>query len=306
MKIAVPGSSRCTAAYICSQLSTSTRRTPAGVGSDTGPLTSTTSAPASRIACASAKPILPELRLLTKRTGSMHSRVGPAVSSTRRPVSGPTLASSGAACDTISLGSSMRPGPCSPQACSPTPGPIRRTPRAASSSTLARVAALAPHLLVHGRRHRDRRLGRQAQRRQQIVRQAVREPREKIGARGRHQHQLGPARELDVPHGRLGRRVPQVGAHRAARERLERGRRDEFPGGSGHHDLHLCAVLDQAPHQVGTLVGRDTAGHPEQDAFALHAADYRPFWAMRARYDDRTSRPCRRSISRQVEPRRRA
>ena len=49
----------------------------------------TTSAPASRAACATAKPILPELRLLMKRTGSIGSRVGPAVISTRRPCRSP-------------------------------------------------------------------------------------------------------------------------------------------------------------------------------------------------------------------------
>ena len=50
----------------------------------------TTLAPASRAACATANPILPELRLLMKRTGSIRSRVGPAVMSTRRPASTPS------------------------------------------------------------------------------------------------------------------------------------------------------------------------------------------------------------------------
>ena len=71
-------------------LSTSMRRTPAGVVSATGPATSTTSAPAARAAAATAKPILPELRLLMNRTGSMRSRVGPAVMQhALTPASGP-------------------------------------------------------------------------------------------------------------------------------------------------------------------------------------------------------------------------
>src|SRR4030081_3197710 len=78
MKTSVPGSSVSTAASMSAALSTSTRVTPVGVGRPTGPQTSPTAAPASRAACATAKPILPELRLLMKRTGSMRSRVGAA------------------------------------------------------------------------------------------------------------------------------------------------------------------------------------------------------------------------------------
>jgi hypothetical protein len=123
-------------------LSTSMRVTPAGVGRLTGPATSTTLAPASRAACATAKPILPELRLLMKRTGSMRSRVGPALTSTRRPARAPPPRS---ACNwsASSSGSSMRPSPISPHAWSPSAGPSSRTPRAASVATLARVAAFA-------------------------------------------------------------------------------------------------------------------------------------------------------------------
>ncbi len=63
------------------------RVTPAGVASDVGPATIVTFAPASAAACASAKPILPELVLVMLRTGSIASTVGPAVSSTRLPFS---------------------------------------------------------------------------------------------------------------------------------------------------------------------------------------------------------------------------
>jgi hypothetical protein len=64
---------------------TSTRATPAGVGSDTGPLMSVTSAPASRAARATAYSIFPELVLVRTRTGSTGSSVGPAVTTTFRP-----------------------------------------------------------------------------------------------------------------------------------------------------------------------------------------------------------------------------
>ena len=61
---------------------TSMRRTPRGVGRCTGPATSVTSAPASAAARAIAKPILPLERLVMPRTGSIGSKVGPAVIST--------------------------------------------------------------------------------------------------------------------------------------------------------------------------------------------------------------------------------
>ena len=67
-------------------LTTSMRSTLAGADSDVGPATSVTAAPASAAACASAKPIFPELVLVIPRTGSIASNVGPAVISTRLPV----------------------------------------------------------------------------------------------------------------------------------------------------------------------------------------------------------------------------
>ena len=89
MKMSTPSRLASVARSMSAALSTSTRRTPGGVAQVQGPAISVTSAPASRAAAASAKPIFPELRLLMKRTGSMRSRVGPAVSSTRLPASGP-------------------------------------------------------------------------------------------------------------------------------------------------------------------------------------------------------------------------
>ena len=88
----------------------------------------------------------------------MGSCVGPAVTTTWRPLSGkavisfapdgpagsgtivsPSSASSIAAM--ISSGSAMRPGPNSPQAISPSFGPTTKTPSAFSVMRLRRVAA---------------------------------------------------------------------------------------------------------------------------------------------------------------------
>ena len=115
--------------------------------------------------------------------------------------------------------------------------------------------------------------GRQAQRREQIVGQPAREAREEVRARRRDQHQVGPARELDVSHGRFGRRVPQLAAHAAPETAWKVVAVTNSPRRRGHHDLHFGAVLAQPPHQVRALVGGDAAGHTEQDAFALHGSN---------------------------------
>jgi len=111
-----PGSASITAASICAALRTLMRATPAGVGNATGPAISDTSAPIAAAAAATAKPILPELRLPMKRTGSISSNVGPAVISTRTPASMALARIWPANADTSSSGSSRRPGPTSPQA----------------------------------------------------------------------------------------------------------------------------------------------------------------------------------------------
>ncbi len=61
MKICAAATWASTAVAISAALLTSMRVTPVGVDSAVGPDTSVTSAPASTQACASEKPILPEL-----------------------------------------------------------------------------------------------------------------------------------------------------------------------------------------------------------------------------------------------------
>jgi len=76
------------------------------------------------------------------RTGSIASKVGPAVSSRRLPASSCgwkwAIVSS-----TISSGSSMRPGPVSPQAWSPQAGPMTLTPSLRKTAMLRRVAGFS-------------------------------------------------------------------------------------------------------------------------------------------------------------------
>ena len=146
MNTSVPGSSRSTAASMSAALSTSRRAHPGRRSAAlTGPLTSTTSAPASRAACATAKPIFPELRLLTKRTGSIalarrsggdqHALAG------ERPAAAQAARSTRSA---SSSGSSMRPGPALAAGLVALAGPEDAHAALRSAcATLARVAALA-------------------------------------------------------------------------------------------------------------------------------------------------------------------
>ena len=131
---------------------------------------------------------------------------------------------------------------------------------------------IGPHQMIHGRRHRNRCLGRKTQGRQQIVRQSRGEPCQKIRTRGRDQYRVRPARQLDVTHRRFGRGVPQIAADGAARNRLEGGRGDKFARRPSHHDLHLSAVLAQASHEVRALVGGDATGDAKEYVLALHGS----------------------------------
>jgi hypothetical protein len=77
------GKSLAHSSLISSAVSTKEGVTPAGTFKETGPLTKFTFHPRLRAALASAYPILPEEGLDKKRTGSIHSLVGPAVTKQR-------------------------------------------------------------------------------------------------------------------------------------------------------------------------------------------------------------------------------
>src|SRR5437016_620303 len=93
------------------------------------------------VAPAIANPMRPLERLPMYRTGSRSSYVGPAVTSTRRPRSGPSGRSTDSAAATISSGSARRPLPIHPHARYPSPGSTNRTPRAARVSRFLRTAS---------------------------------------------------------------------------------------------------------------------------------------------------------------------
>src|SRR5689334_167876 len=71
------------ALYISCAVTTRTTFTPAGSARSTGPATRTTSCPRATAAAAQAKPMRPLEGFEIKRTSSMNSRVGPAVTRNR-------------------------------------------------------------------------------------------------------------------------------------------------------------------------------------------------------------------------------
>ena len=96
--------------------------TPRGGVTLIAPATRVTAAPRSRAASAIATPIFPLERLPMKRTGSIGSRVPPALTTTRTPSRSPARANSRSTASTIVGGSARRPTPVRPLASAPTSG----------------------------------------------------------------------------------------------------------------------------------------------------------------------------------------
>ena len=119
-------------------MTTRTTFTPAGSESAVGPETSTTSAPRRAATFARANPIFPEEGLEMNRTGSIGSRVGPAVTTTRRPEKS-LWPSKREAARAMSAGSESRPKPTSPSASSPEAGPHTCMPLARSAARFSCV-----------------------------------------------------------------------------------------------------------------------------------------------------------------------
>src|SRR6516225_8596630 len=169
-----------------SALRTSTRSTPLGVSSAVGPVTSTTFAPRRAAARATAYPIFPDDRLLKNRTGSMSSRVGPAVTRTPSPSRSCRPRNTSSTAFKISTWLASRPGPVIPHA-----------PRAQGRKVLLRRLVL-PHVDVH-RRSRDYRCRRrQVQRAQKVVRDSPRKLRKNVGRGRRDEQQIRALSHRDM------------------------------------------------------------------------------------------------------------
>ncbi len=205
----------------------STSSTPGGAGTARLAPSSVTCAPRRRASAASATPMRPEERLPTKRTASIGSRVPPAETSTRLPASGPLIAGEqllGGTDDLLGLGH-----PPHAELALGRLALVGADEHDAARAQRLRVRArrrMRPHARVHrGRDERrpavgERRLG------QHVVREPVRELRERVGRARGHEQQVGP-REVQV----------DVVAGRPPRERPERLRGDE-PLRAGRDERH--------------------------------------------------------------------
>ena len=140
------------------------------------------------------------------RTGSIGSKVGPAVIRTRLPDmqlgregTRPVPRRSRAARASARRRLRRRPG----RRC---PGPRICDAVGPDLRHVALRGRVAPHLPVHRRRNQQRRFARQAQRRQQVVGQAVGQLGDEVGGGRRDHDGVDAARQLDVRHRPLSTR----------------------------------------------------------------------------------------------------
>ena len=101
----------------------------------------------------------------------------------------------------------------------------------------------------NGTRVRERGLG------QDVVREAMCQPRKRVGRERGDDEQVEPA-QMRV----------RVVARGAPRERGEGLGRHEPLGARGEHGVHLVSGANEQPDERAGLVGRDPTGHAEQDA----------------------------------------
>ena len=121
-RMSAPGASRITAWRMAPAVAAFTTFTPGGGLTLMAPAIRVTVAPRSRAASAMAVPILPLDRLPMKRTGSMGSRVPPALTTTLSPSRSPARSKSRSTASAMVAGSARRPIPVRPEASDPTSG----------------------------------------------------------------------------------------------------------------------------------------------------------------------------------------
>ena len=129
---------------------------------------------------------------------------------------------------------------------------------------------MAPHVHVHRGREQQRRARREHERADQIVGQPGREAREAVRGGRRDDHQLGPVGERDVVDLALFGGVEQLAAHGVAGDRLQRERAHELRGRARHRAAHVVPGALQRADELRRLVGRDAAGHRQEDAPLVH------------------------------------
>ena len=133
-----------------------------------------------------------------------------------------------------------------------------------------------PHAHVHRRRDDDRLVGRQQQRRREIVGDARGHLGEQIGGRRADEHEVGRAAKLDVADLDLVLQLPQRGVDLAFGERAEAHRRDEMLAAFGQHGRDLVAGFLEQPDELERLVcGNPAADDEEHPCHVISLAVHR-------------------------------
>ena len=229
-------------------------------------VTSVTDAPRSTAASAMAWPCLPDERLPMKRTGSIGSRVPPAVTSTCRPCIDrgvPDVGEQlrGRADDVDRFG---QPAGAHVPAGEATFGRLHDVdaPRPQEGQVVLHRRVL-PHLGVHGGADHHRRPGGQQHVGQQVVGVPRRVGRQQPRGGGRHQDQVGLLAQGRVRDGVVI--VPQGAAHGFGGQGAQRDLSDEAGRSLGHHRHDVRAGVDESTTHVHRLVGSDATAHTEHD-----------------------------------------
>ena len=127
---------------------------------------------------------------------------------------------------------------------------------------------MLPHLGVHGGREEHRTPGRQQGRGQQIVGAAGRRAGQQIG-RGRCDHnEVRLLTQTDVGH--LGYVGEHSGAYPMTGQCLEGGGADEAQCRFGGDHPNVVTAFAELAHHRASLVGRDAAGHADDDPLGAH------------------------------------
>ena len=214
-----------------------------------GPLTSRTRAPRRSADSARAYPMRPLERFVRYRTGSIFSRVGPAVMSTR--FSREILSCSKSFKDGSDNGFVFGETSLAHHAAGEISGAGLdhfHTPLA-QDFQIRLGCRMIPHVDVHGRRDHDRCRGGEVKSSQEVSGDALREVGQNIRRSRNHDERINRLCDGDMLDGRIdvgfmlfaGREHP--GDHFFSGERGKGKRLDEFLSGAGHDDLHANAAI---------------------------------------------------------------
>ena len=128
----------------------------------------------------------------------------------------------------ISAGSAIRPGRYSPHAIGPSSGPHDQHAIGLEPRQIALRRRVVPHPDIHRRRDQHRLVGCQKQRGGEVIGLAGRHLRHEIGGRRRDDHEVGRARQLDMPHLGLVGQAEEIVMNLAAATGRHRQRRHEL------------------------------------------------------------------------------